>query len=58
MAEYAGWILTRFEVGHDGQTACERTRGKSAKVQGMEFAEGVVEEMKRRWAVGQADVHV
>ena len=47
MAEYAGWLLTRFEVGHDGKTAYERIKGKSAKVQGMEFAEGVLWKRRR-----------
>ena len=30
-----------FEVGRDGNTAYERLKGKSAKVQGMAFAEGI-----------------
>eukprot|EP00974_Lingulodinium_polyedra_P004404 411738-Lingulodinium_polyedra.AAC.1 len=30
-----------MEVGHDGKTAYERCKGKSAKVQGVEFGEGV-----------------
>ena len=33
--------LTRFEVGRDGKTAYERPKGKSAKVQGLSFAEGL-----------------
>ena len=40
MAEYAGFLLTRFEVGKDGKTACERIKGKAARVQGMDFGEG------------------
>ena len=31
IAERAGFLLTRFEVGRDGKTACERLKGKSAK---------------------------
>ena len=38
IAEHAGFLLTRFEVGRDGKTAYERLKGKSAKVQGMSFA--------------------
>ena len=41
MAEYAGWILTRCQVGRDGRTAYERMKGKPAKIQGLEFGEGV-----------------
>ena len=37
IAEHAGFLLTRFEVGRDGKTACERLKGKSATVQGMAF---------------------
>ena len=32
-------LLTRFRVGRDGKTTYERLRGKSAKVQGVSFAE-------------------
>ena len=46
MAEYAGWLVTRGEVGKDGRTAYERLKGKRAKVQGLEFGEGVL--WKRR----------
>ena len=45
--ERAGFQLTRFEVGRDGKTAHERLKGKSAKVQGMAFAEGILCERKR-----------
>ena len=38
IAEQAGFLLTRFEVGRDGKTAYERLKGKSAKVQGLSFA--------------------
>ena len=47
MAEYAGWLLTRGEVGHDGKTAWERSRGKEAKIPGMEFGEGVLWKRRR-----------
>ena len=42
--------VTRFEVGRDGMTAYEIPKGKSAKVQGMTFAEGSL--WKRRRAGG------
>ena len=42
IAELAGFRLSRFEVGQDGKTAHERLMGKSAKVQGMMFAEGIL----------------
>ena len=47
MMEYAGWILTRCQVGKDGRTAYERLKGKRAKIQGLEFGEGVLWKRKR-----------
>ena len=47
MVEYAAFLLTRFEVGKDGKTAYERMKGKTAKVQGMEFAEGILWKRRR-----------
>ena len=41
MAEYASYLLNRFEVGHDGKTSYERCKGKRAKVLGLEFGESV-----------------
>ena len=46
MVEYAGWLLNRGEVGHDGKTAYERCKGKFAKILGIEFLEAVL--WKRR----------
>ena len=42
IADRAGFFWTRFEVGRDGKTANERLKVKSAKVQGISFAEGVL----------------
>ena len=47
IAEHAGFLSTRFEVGRDGKTAYERLKGKSAEVQGMAFAEGILWKRKR-----------
>ena len=47
IAERAGFLLTRFEVGRDGKTAYERLKGISAKVQGLAFAEGILWKRKR-----------
>ena len=47
IAEHAGFLLTRFEVVRDGRTAYERLNGKSAKVQGVAFAEGTLWKSKR-----------
>ena len=41
LAEYAGHLITRFEVGLDGKTPYERIKGKRARVQGLEFGEGI-----------------
>ena len=45
--EYAAYLLTRAEVGADGKTAYERSRGKVAKLVGVEFAEGVLWKRRR-----------
>ena len=47
LAEYAGWLLTRAEVGHDGRTAWERSRGKQARIPGMMIGEGVLWKRRR-----------
>ena len=56
------WIpehAARFEVGRYGKTANKRLKGKSATVQGMAFAEGILWKRKTSgWAAREADVHV
>jgi hypothetical protein len=47
LVEYAAYLLTRAEVGADGKTAYERSRGKVAKLVGVEFAEGVLWKRRR-----------
>ena len=47
LVEYAGWVLTRAEVGKDGKTAYERSRGKRARLPGVEFGEGVLWKRRR-----------
>ena len=42
LAEYAGYLLNRQEVGHDGKTSYERIKGKKAKTFGFEFMEAVL----------------
>ena len=44
--EHAAVLLNRFGVGHDGKTAYERNKGKTAMVLGMEFGEATL--WKRR----------
>jgi hypothetical protein len=39
LAEYAAYLVNRLELGKDGKTAIERSRGKSASVLGIEFGE-------------------
>ena len=46
LAEYAGHLLNRFEVAHDGTTSYERLKGKSANTLGIEFGESIL--WKRR----------
>ena len=50
IVEFAGVLINRYEVGHDGRTAYERTRGKQSKLLGFEFAEKV---LFRRAPIGQ-----
>ena len=40
MVEMAGLQLNRGEVGHDGKTAYERSKGKTSRIHGTEFGEG------------------
>jgi hypothetical protein len=42
ITEYSSYLMNRMEVGHDGKTAYERCKGKSAKVNGIEFGEGIL----------------
>jgi hypothetical protein len=42
LAEYSAYLLNRLEVGKDGKTSWERSRGKSASVMGVEFGEKVM----------------
>ena len=51
ITEYAGHLLNRFEVGHDGKTAYERCKGKRTKTLGIEFGEAI---LWKRKAVGGA----
>ena len=46
LVEYAGWLVNRAEVGHDGRTPYERLKGKKARLPRMEFGEAVM--WKRR----------
>ena len=50
IAEYAAVLLNRYEVGHDGKTGYERTRGKPSKIMGIEFGEKL---LFRRHPIGQ-----
>ena len=37
LIEYASVLLNRFEVGRDGRSAYERSKGKVSKFIGVEF---------------------
>ena len=41
IVEYAGHLLNKLEVDHDGGTAYERCKGKQARTMGIEFGESV-----------------
>ena len=51
IVEYAAVLLNRFEVGADGKTNYERSKGKQASTLGIEFGEAV---MWRRKRIGAA----
>ena len=42
LIEYAAVLLNRFEVGKDGKTAYERSKGRPSKTLGVEFGEAVL----------------
>ena len=46
MPEYAAYLLNRLQVGKDGKTAYERTKGKRSTVLGLEFGEKVLYKLK------------
>jgi len=61
MAEYAAYLSNRLEVGKDGKTAYERSRGKKPTVLGVEFGEKLLwmkrtkekmEKINPRWEYG------
>ena len=59
IADPAGFLFTRFEVGRHGRTAYERLKGKSSKVQGVSLAEGILWKSGRAGVpLGEIDVHV
>ncbi len=39
LVEFAAVLVNRYEVGHDGKTPYERSRGKKSKLLGLEFGE-------------------
>jgi hypothetical protein len=49
LVEFAGVLINRCEVGHDGKTPYERTRGKISRILGVEFGERL---MCRRQPLG------
>ena len=61
LPEYASYLLNRLEVGKDGKTSYERTKGKKATVLGVEFGEKLfwkkkagqkMEKINARWEYG------
>ena len=61
MAGHAAYLMNRLEVGKDGKTAYERTKGKAATVLGIEFGEKLVwkkkagqkmDKINSRWEFG------
>ena len=42
VVEMVSWLASRAEVGADGKTAYERVKGKKARIEGLEFGEGVL----------------
>ena len=49
LTEYSAVLVNRYQVGHDGKTGYERTRGKKSRMLGFEFGELM---MFRRTPIG------
>ena len=47
IAEYASYLVNKLEVGKDGKTAWERSRGKRGVVMAVEFGEKVLWRVKQ-----------
>ncbi len=47
LVEWVGWMMSRAEVGKDGKTGYERSKGRKARLPGMEFGEGVLWKRRR-----------
>ena len=61
MPEYAAYLMNRREVGKDGKTNYERSKGKKASILGIEFGEKLLykvkpkdkqEKINTRWEYG------
>ena len=61
LCEHASYLLNRLEVGRDGKTAYERSKGKRATVLGLEFGEkmmwklkptGLMQKLETQWHFG------
>ena len=46
MLEYSAYLINRLEIGKDGKTVYERTKGKKATVLGIEFGEKLLYKLK------------
>ena len=46
LLRWAAMSLSRFQVGQDGKTAYEKTKGKKPTVLGVEFGEKVLYKLK------------
>ena len=61
LCDYAAYLLNRLEIGRDGKTSYERSKGKKATVLGFEFGEkvmlktrtsGHMQKMNAQWNYG------
>jgi hypothetical protein len=52
--EYSAYLINRLEIGKDGKTAYERTKGKKATVLGLEFGEKVLYKVKKEAKMAKA----
>ena len=61
LCEHAAYLLNRQEIGRDGRTSYERSRGKRATALGLEFAEkifwkekplGTMQKLVTQWKMG------
>ena len=56
MVEFGTWLLNRLDVGKDGRTAYERSKGKRARMTGFEFGEVMWKKVQKKTEVRKLEL--